>query len=583
MDVVWRRRCDLIFATFAGYSAHGVQAIVDFLNTYVWAFPEKLPWLVVVLLAAGFYVTLRLMFVQVRQVGHAIMVVTGRFDDPDDPGDVNHFQALSTALSATVGIGNIAGVATAIHYGGPGAVFWMWVTAVLGMALKFAECTLSVHYRSFDEKGEAAGGPMYYIERGLGKGWKPLAVFFAVCAILSSWGSGNMNQANTVAVSAQSDFGIASWIVGGLVVVVVGAVILGGIKSIAKVTSRLAPSMAVLYVLAALVILALNVTEVPGALATIVSSAFNPAAGVGGSVAGVWSLTLLWGVKRGLFSNEAGQGSAPIAHAAAKTDEPVSEGVVALLEPLIDTLIICTMTGLVILITGVWSEKIPTEFELTGDVAWVVTNELGMTAQGDVPEKVVIVEGRQEGGDARIGWHEAEVDELYVDAERTRPFSGEILVAEGKIVGTDGTEYAMLHTHAYENGAPLTKLAFERGLPGDWGGIIVLLSVLLFGISTAISWSYYGDRCANYIWGPKAILPYKVLFVTMHFVGAVLSLDTVWKLGDIALGLVTFPNLVALVLLSGLVKKLTNSYFERKPWIQNREDHKRWVAEHKKK
>jgi len=245
---------------------------------------------------------------------------------------------------------------------------------------------------------------------------------------------------------------------------------------------------------------------------------------------------------------------------------------------------ICTMTGLVILMTGVWSERIPTDYEFSGDVAWVVLDEAGVPSlQTIAPEKVVVVEGAQSPTEVKAGWHEAEIDLLYVDSARTRLFSGEILPNQKKFVATDGTEYEKLYTHAYESGAPLTKLAFERGLPGKWGGFIVLFSVLLFGISTAISWSYYGDRCAHYIWGAKAILPYKVLFVTMHFVGAVLSLDTVWALGDVALGLVTFPNLVALVLLSGLVKKLTGSYFERKPWVQNAEDHKRWVSEHKKK
>ena len=572
------------------------EAFVNWAESLVWSTgipvgDQSIPFIVIALLGTGILFTVRLSFIQLRRVGHGFGVATGKYDDPNEPGDVSHFQALTTALSATVGIGNIAGVAIAIHWGGPGALFWMWITAFFGMALKYGEVTLAQQFRQveFSDKdpegweGSVSGGPMYYIERGLGSKWKPVAIFFSLALILTSFLTGNAVQANTVADTVATNWAIPTWATGLVTATLVAAVILGGIRRIGRVTSILAPAMAVIYVGGALTILLMNAGEIAPTFAYIFQQAFNPTAGIAGTGTGAVLVTMMWGIKRGLFSNEAGQGSAPIAHAAAKTDEPVSEGVVALLEPLIDTLIICTMTGLVILITGVWSEKIPTEFELAGDVAWVVTDEAGMTAQGDAPEKVVIVEGRQEGGDVRIGWHEAEVDDLYIDAERTRPFSGEILVSEGKIVGTDGTEYAILHTNAYENGAPLTKLAFERGLPGDWGGMIVLLSVLLFGISTAISWSYYGDRCANYVWGPKAILPYKVLFVTMHFVGAVLSLDTVWKLGDIALGLVTFPNLVALVLLSGLVKKLTDSYFERQPWIQNAEDHKRWVEEHKKK
>ena len=278
---------------------------------YVWEFPEKLPWLVVVLLAAGLYVTIRLAFIQLRQVRHALRVVLGRYDDPNDPGDVNHFQALSTALSATVGIGNIAGVAIAIHWGGPGALFWMWLTAFLGMALKFAECTLGLHYRQTDARGDVAGGPMYYIERGLGRAWKPLAVVFAMCAIIFTFGGGNMNQANTVAESAAADFGLNPHLVGVFVALLIGAVILGGIRTIARVASKIAPTMAVIYIVTGLTILVANAADVPAAFATIIHDAFQPRAGVGGAVAGVFSITLLKGVQRGLFSNEAGLGSAP--------------------------------------------------------------------------------------------------------------------------------------------------------------------------------------------------------------------------------------------------------------------------------
>ena len=252
------------------------SSIVDRLSSFIWAFPEELPWLVVLLLGTGLFVTVRLSFIQLRKVGHAIRVVAGKYDNPGDHGDISHFQALSTALSATVGVGNIAGVATAIHYGGPGAIFWMWVTAFFGMALKYSECTLAVHYRVFDEEGYAAGGPMYSIERGLGPGWKPLAVIFAGAAAICSFATGNMNQANTVAVSAFSEFGADPRLVGAIVAIFVGAVILGGIRRIAAVSSALAPSMALLYVATALVILLLNAEKVPGAFALIVSSAFKP-------------------------------------------------------------------------------------------------------------------------------------------------------------------------------------------------------------------------------------------------------------------------------------------------------------------
>lgn len=547
-----------------------MESIIGTLEKYVWGFPQDLPWLVVVLLAAGFYVTLRMMFIQLRHVGHAILVVTGKYDDPDDPGDVNHFQALSTALSATVGIGNIAGVATAIHYGGPGAVFWMWVTAIFGMALKFAECTLSVHYRGFDDKGEAAGGPMYYIERGLGKAWKPLAIIFAFCAIIASFGGGNMNQANTVASSADDSLGVSTFLVGGLLVVIVGAVILGGIKSIAKVSSRLAPSMAVLYVLGALTILALNAGDIPGAFSTIVTQAFAPEPAAGGSVAGVFSLTLLWGVKRGLFSNEAGQGSAPIAHAAAKTDEPVREGAVAMLGPMIDTLIICTMTALVIVITGVWEDK--KADVLTFDQVSISLAQTSDANLGDKQAKSVIVpvtDGKQsllvfKSTDSTVD------DVRLVSGDKNKMFTGTLTytASSGAVEAknTDGSLASVtIHGKTLRNGSPLTSWAFERGLEplGDWGGWVVTLCVFLFAISTMISWSYYGDRCVTYLFGSRYVIVYRVIFLGFVYLGSVLALKTVWTMGDIALGLMTVPNLIAVVLLTPKVASLSADYFRK--------------------
>lgn len=556
-----------------------METLVEIGNKYVWGFPEKLPWLVALLLAVGFYVTLRLVFIQVRQLGHAIRVVLGRYDDPNDPGDVNHFQALSTALSATVGIGNIAGVATAIHYGGPGAVFWMWVTAFFGMGLKFAECTLSLHYRTFDEKGDAAGGPMYYIERGLGKSWKPLAMFFAFCAIISSFGGGNMNQANTVAVSASSDFGAATWIVGIILAIVVGGVILGGIRSIAKVASALAPSMAALYVLAALVILSLHASDIPGAFGTIFSEAFNPKAGVGGSIAGTLSLTLLWGVKRGLFSNEAGQGSAPIAHAAAKTDEPVREGAVAMLGPLIDTLIICTMTALVIVSTGVYDAKKPDTVGLGSagvvlkvdvDKARAAATDGRVYADGVAgPDKVVtaeVVDGLQDVFVFRAS--NGFVDDATLTAGG-EPFTGTLTydpdkgISAANATGNDVT--VTIEGGILQNSSALTAWAFQLGLAdlGDWGNLVVTICVFLFAVSTMISWSYYGDRCVTYLFGVRYVIVYRAIYIGFVYLGATTALEVVWAYGDLALGLMTVPNLIAIVLLMPQVVKLTKDYFQR--------------------
>ena len=457
-----------------------LQAIIDWISDLIWNFPAVAPFMVVLLLGAGIYVTTRLAFIQLRRFKHAWEVISGKYDDPAHEGDITHFQALSAALSATVGIGNIAGVATAIHYGGPGALFWMWITAIFGMALKYAECTLSMKFRKINPDGSASGGPMYYIEMGLGKGFKPMAIMFAVCAVISSFGSGNAVQSFTVADQLKSDFGIATWITGLVLVTLVGMVILGGIKRIGKVASKLAPFMAGLYIISALLAIFMNLDRVPGMLVLIVESAFNPPAQIGGFAGATFLYTLVWGVKRGIFSNEAGQGSAPIAHAAAKTDEAVREGTVAMIGPFIDTLMICTMTGLVIILTD----------------AWQVTDA-----------------------------------------------AGEAL-----------------------NGSPMTSYAFQTALApllGPYSKYLVTVAVFLFAISTAISWSYYGDRSIQYLAGEKAVKPYKYMFLLMHFLGAVFSLEIVWGFGDIALGLMAIPNLIAVILLTPKVRDMTREYFSR--------------------
>lgn len=552
--------------------SHVIEIINGFLS----------PILVIGLLGTGIFLTLRLGFIQLRRLGHGFAVTTGRYDDDSEPGDVSHFQALTTALSATVGIGNIAGVALAIHWGGPGALFWMWVTAVLGMATKFSEVTLAQHFRVNMEggrmAGSVAGGPMYYIENGVkevfGWNWKPVAMFFAFMLMVTSFMTGNAIQANTIATQVADNFGIATWITGLLTATIVGTVIIGGISRIGRVTSILAPVMAGLYVTAALVILALDLGGILPAFGTIFSEAFSPTAGVAGTGMGVFIFTLRYGVQRGLFSNEAGQGSAPIAHSAAKTDEPVSEGVVALLEPFIDTIVICTMTGLVIIMTGAYTAQIPTEIGLTdGNISYVVQNDSGGMEGTATPDLYTVVSGAPVATSdmPRLAYYDVAVETFFVDAAQTVVFSGVIYPSSARAVSDDGTEHTVLYGDAVRNSSPLTTLGFERGLePIGLGGVgryLVLLCVFLFAISTAISWSYYGDRCANYLWGAKAIVPYKMVFLVFHFIGAILAVTTIWDIGDVALSLVTLPNVITLLLLSGLLKKLTDSYFERKPWL----------------
>ena len=566
-----------------------LQSVVDFMNTYVvdaginWN-GENVPFTVLLLLGTGLYLTVRLGFVQLRHLGHGFAVTSGKYDDPNEPGDVSHFQALTTALSATVGIGNIAGVAIAIHLGGPGALFWMWVTAFLGMATKYSEVSLAQRYRDVDAEGGAkkwegavSGGPMYYIEKGLGPKWRPMAVFFAAMLAFTAFLTGNAVQANTVADNVATIWGVPVWVTGLITSGVVAMVILGGITRIGRVTSILAPLMAAIYVAGAMFIILTHLGDLIPAITLIFTEAFSPSAGVAGTGVGVFVVTMMWGVRRGLFSNEAGQGSAPIAHAAAKTDEPVSEGVVALLEPFIDTIIICSMTGIVIVMTGMYHDRMPTEVTLRGgDLSYTSLTESGRYVSTSPPPEIRIENGVhvQSGvGAALVSWHETALDTLYVDEAQTQPFTGAVMPAQGQAVASDGQTHASLFGNAPDSGSPLTMEAFSRGLPGTWGNYIVLISTILFAVSTAISWSYYGDRCANYLFGHKAVLPYKMIYVAMHFMGAVIPLAVVWAMGDIALAIVIIPNLIALILLTPKVVEMTRSYFERRPWEQNALDH----------
>lgn len=429
---------------------------------------------IVLLVGTGLYLTLRLRFIQFRGFGHAIALLRGKYDRPTDEGEVSHFQALSTALSATIGTGNIAGVATAITLGGPGAVFWMWITALVGMASKYTSCTLAVKFRVVHEDGSISGGPMYTLARALNLKW--LGVLFAAFTLVASFGIGNMVQANSVAdglgyiFPGIEDNELLRLLVGVTMAVFVGLVIIGGIRRIARVASRIVPFMAIVYCGAALVILLLNIERVPGAFYTIVNMALNPEAAFGGSI----GAAIQYGVARGVFSNEAGLGSAPMAHAAARTNEPVREGLVAMLGPFIDTIIICSMTALVIVIAGAWGEAKPADL----------------------------------------------------------------------------------------TGAALSAYAFEQ-MVGQVGAWVVGFGLVFFAFSTIIAWSYYGDRSAEFLFGPRAIMPYRMVYTVLIVVGASVPLNLVWNIADITNILMAVPNLVSLVLLAGLVKRLGDDYFSR--------------------
>ncbi|MCP3978014.1 MAG: alanine:cation symporter family protein [bacterium] len=522
----------------------------DYLEHYVWGWPSQTPLLAVILLLAGLFVTVRLAFIQLRGFRHAVDITRGVYDNPEHAGDLSHFQALTTALSATVGIGNIAGVALAIRLGGPGALFWMWVTAFFGMALKYAECTLALMHRKVNEDGSVSGGPMYYIELGMGKQWKWMALAFAAFAAISSFGGGCMNQSNTLAGTVQAQWGVPKVVTALIFTTIVAAVIVGGIRRIGRVTSILAPFMAIVYVSGAMMILIVKFAEIPSGFALIVTEAFAPGPLVGGA-AGSLIMTVMWGIRRGLFSNEAGQGSAPIAHATAKTDEPVREGLVASLGPFIDTLVICTMTGLVIVLTGAYKDKVDQTLDL-GDLTAVV-------AQAGANE-LSVAGGTLAGG--TLNYYKAEVENARLVDDSGAPWSGRLSVdGEGALSVASG-DAPSVEGEALLVGAPLTAYSFRKAL-GGFGQLIVTFAVILFAVSTGISWSYYGDRSVEYLFGPVAIPIYRWMFIAFFFLGSILPLKAVWTFGDVALGLMSLPNLIALILLTGGVAMASKDYFSR--------------------
>lgn len=439
-----------------------ITTLIKELNTLVWG-----PAMLFLILGTGLYLMIGLKAMPWHRIGYGFrMLWQGRRSSGE--GDISPFNALMTSLSATVGTGNIAGVATAIFMGGPGALFWMWCTALVGMATKYAEAVLAVRFRETDEAGNHIGGPMFYIKNGLGRHWAWLGGLFAIFGALAGFGIGNTVQANSVADSLNSSLGVPHLATGIVMAVLAALVLIGGIRRIATVAGKLVPLMAISYLIAGVVVLILNAAAIPEAIALIVKHAFTPTAATGGFAgAAVWA-AIRFGVARGIFSNEAGLGSAPIAHAAATTDSPVRQGTIAMLGTFIDTLVICTVTGLVIVVTGAW---------------------------------------------------------------------------------TSG-----------ENGAPLTSLAFESALPGI-GGYVVSFGLVLFAFTTLLGWSFYGEKCAEYLFGIRAITPFRILWVIAIPIGATAKLGFIWLVADTLNALMALPNLLALLLLSPVVFTLTRDYF----------------------
>jgi len=443
-----------------------METFENFLNAtsgVIWG-----PMMLTLLVGVGIYLTVGLRAITWRRLGYSLRLLwQSRSSASDDKGDITPFQALMTALSATVGSGNIAGVATAIYLGGPGAVFWMWVTALFGMASKYGEAVLAVHFREVDKIGNHVGGPMYYIQNGLESRWRWLAVLFSMFGALASFGIGNTVQANTVATAVESFLHLPVWVSGLAMAVFTGAVIIGGIRRLGAVAAKLVPFMAISYIAGALIIILLNVEQVPTALMTIIHHAFNGTAAAGGFAGATVLMAIHFGVARGLFSNEAGLGSAPIAHAAAKTKDPVHQGLIAMLGTFIDTIVVCTMTALVIILTGSW---------------------------------------------------------------------------------TSG-----------QTGVALTSDAFNIGL-AQGGGVVVTMALILFAFTTLLGWSYYGERCAEYLFGVRVIQPFRILWVIAIPIGAMGNLGLVWTIADILNGLMAIPNLIALLALSPIIFHLTRQH-----------------------
>ncbi|MEO1014011.1 MAG: alanine/glycine:cation symporter family protein [Pseudomonadota bacterium] len=474
-----------------------LQGFIELTNAYVWGSDSvQYPPILILLLGTGLYLMLRLGGMPLLKLPYAIGELTRKRDhSDDDEGDVSPFAALMTALSSTVGTGNIGGVAAAIAIGGPGAVFWMWITALVGMATKYAEGVLAVQFREVDDAGRHVGGPMYYIKNGMGSKWVWLGAVFAVFGMLASWGTGSSIQTNTISDALNANYGIAPWLSGLVIAGGAGLVIIGGIRRISNVASKLVPSMAAAYLVVSLIVIGANIDAVPAAFSLIIKNAFGFDAAAGGFVGGLLLLSMQKGVARGIFSNEAGQGSAPIAHAAAQNHDPVNQGVIAMLGTFIDTIVVCSLTAMVILTAGI------------------------------IPEACA-------------------------------PF-----VRESLLTLPAGCETA----------APLTIAAFENTLPGI-GEHIVAIALTIFGFTTILGWSYYGERCCEFLFGERSIMPFKFAYIFFTFSGAAVLMleeggaveDVVsisWLAVDTLTGLMAAPNLIALLVLSPLVAKLTREYF----------------------
>lgn len=532
-------------------------------------------WFVFLLLGTGLFFTIYLRFPQVRFFKHALKVVSGRYDHCQEVGDTSHFQALATALSGTVGTGNIAGVALAIHLGGPAALFWMLVTAFFGMTTKMVEVTLSHKYREQTETGNISGGPMYYMRNRLHCPW--LAAIFAIATIFSAFGTGCLPQINSISNAMFSAFGIQHYLTGAVLAVVLGLIILGGIKRIAQVTEKLVPFMAVIYLLGALSVLIFNYERIIPSIMAVFTDVFTGSAASGGFLGATFVWAFNRGVNRGLFSNEAGQGSASIAHAAARTEEPVSEGMVALLEPFIDTIVICSLTGLVLLSSGAWNQKFENRFQQADTVLLAGHYNEHQSVDREKVSRYVLgeemlplytgelrIEAGQIVNDDVTVIHARSFAEEVIVFEENQLFSGILPVRQGKIELPPVEEAVVyLQGKSLLHSAPLSTEAFKMGWLGDWGKYIIPFSLLLFAFSTTIAWSYYGDRAVTYLWGTKYVRLFHVIYIIGFFFASFTDTTIVWTLSGITVSMMTLPNLIGILLLHKEVKESVSAYCKK--------------------
>ena len=533
------------------------------------------PWFVPLLLGTGIFFTFYLRFPQIRYFSFALKVVRGKFDKKDDQGDTSHFQALTTALSGTVGTGNIAGVAFAIHLGGPAALFWMLATAMVGMTTKFVEVTLSHKYREKISDGSMSGGPMYFMKNadfrlfGNKVNLKWVGILFAFATVLSSFGTGSLPQINSISNSMFSSFGIDKMLTGGILAILLGIVIIGGIKRIASITEKLVPFMAVVYIIGAFSVIIFNYQNIIPSFISIFSEVFSGSAAVGGFLGASISFAISRGVNRGLYSNEAGQGSAPIAHASAKTNEPVSEGLVAILEPFIDTIIICTITGLVLLSSGVWNEKHENTFAKADliflDKVYSEDNQDDveglfnyLNGNSDIPMyegNLEISNGKYSTDISILHARSLAEDILFYDNNEDI-LNGTLNIVKGKL-----QDDVVVKGKSLVHSAPLTAIAFDRGFFGNYGNYIVSIGLLLFAFSTAISWSYYGDRAMTFLFGAGSVLYYRIIYVIGFFVASFADTTVIWNVSLITIALMTVPNLIGLLWLRKEVKSTIGKYW----------------------